>query len=250
MGRPPRSAACGSERSRGAILMNWGRAPTTLTSLVAGLIELRDRPHHVPLLVRRQLGIDGERERLLGGPHGHGAVLGFPAQRGEALLQVERDRVVDLGADLGPAEVLPEVVPPLRPDDVLVEDVAIARRHPRRPKAIGEARLLERRLVDAGVRLATSRPPVEVLELDEQDRGLHLVEAEVAADDEMVVLGLAAVDSQDLQALRQCGIVGHAHPRIAERAQVLAWEEGEAADVTDAAGPTAPRILSTDGLGR
>src|SRR5213595_1998043 len=249
-GRPLRSSNWSNERTRGATLMNWGRAPTTLTTLIVIAIELRDGAHDVVGLVSRQFGIDGKRERLPGGAKGLGAVLGFAAEIGETLLEVQRDGVVDLRTHPGLPEVLLEVVPARGPNHILIEDVAMAVQRARRSHVIADARLPERGRVVPGVFLTTGRPPVQMLELDEQDGGLQLVEPEVAADDEMVIPGLAAVDSQDFQALRQREIVGHAHARVAERAQVLRRKEGGAADVADPAGATRARIFRADGLRR
>src|SRR6266850_1924501 len=194
-GRPRSRVSCSKERTRGATLMNWGRAPTMLTSLSVIVVELRHGAHDVTRLVGSQFGIDRNREALPGRANGLRAMLGCVAEMGETRLEVKRHGVVDLRAHVGLAQVVFEIVPPLRPNDVLVEDVAIAGQRARSGHVIAEARLLKRRRVKAGVRLPTLGPPVQICELDEQDGGLELVEAEVAPHDEMVVPGLAAVDS-------------------------------------------------------
>ncbi len=53
-----------------------------------------------------------------------GEVSFFVAEMGEAGLQVEGQRVVDLAADLAVGEVLAEGIAAGGADDVLVEDVA------------------------------------------------------------------------------------------------------------------------------
>ena len=62
--------------------------------------ELADRADDVALLLVGQLGIHRQGERLARGRFGDGEVAGLVAERREAGLQVERDRVVDLGPDL------------------------------------------------------------------------------------------------------------------------------------------------------
>ncbi len=83
----------------------------------------------------------------------------------------------------------------------------------------------ERTVVERGVTLPGSAPVIEMLELDVQHRRLQLIDAEIATDEGMVVLGLAAVHPQDVHPLRQGGVVGDAHPGIAEGAQVLGRKE-------------------------
>ena len=58
-------------------------------------------------------------------------------ERGEALLQVKRNRVVDLRADPGLRQVRPQRIAPGDPDDVLVEDVVPVRRLGREADAAG-----------------------------------------------------------------------------------------------------------------
>ena len=51
----------------------------------------------------------------------------FVAEARQTRLQVQRQRVVNLAADLTVGEVLPQSVPPRRANDVLMEDMAGAR---------------------------------------------------------------------------------------------------------------------------
>src|SRR5262245_65001004 len=110
----------------GATLMNWGRAPTTLRSLNAIGVEGGHGVDDVFLLLRRQLGIDGDRHHFQRRTPRLLAVLRAIAELLEALLHVQRDRIVDLGPDAGAGQVAPEVVTPGRAQDVLMEDVAVA----------------------------------------------------------------------------------------------------------------------------
>ena len=87
-----------------------------------------------------------------------------------------------------------------------------------------------------------------MLQLDVEHRGLQLIDTEVAADERVVVLGLAAVHAQHVHALGERRIVGDAHAGIAEGAEVLGREERQAADVAEAAGAPLLRVRSADRL--
>src|SRR5690606_9260801 len=100
------------------------------------------------------------------------------------------------------------------------------------------------------VPLALLGPSVEIPELNAQDRGLQSVEPEIAADHGVVVLRLAAVNAQHPQLLGELGVVGDAHPPVAERAEVLAREERKAADIAEAAGAPPVRERRADRLRR
>ena len=108
----------------------------------------------------------------------------------------------------------------------------------------------ERRVVERRVALAARAPRIQVLQLDVQHRRLDLIDAEVAADERVVVLRLAAVHAQDVEPLGERRVVRHAHAGIAERAEILGGKERQAADVAEAAGALALRILRADGLRR
>ena len=94
-------------------------------------------------------------------------------------------------------------------DDELIVDVAVAEPNARvdfgregQATVTREAASLEQLDVTRGVFLASLRPVVEMRELHVEDSRLDRVEAEVAADQTMVVLGLRSVDAENLQALR------------------------------------------------
>jgi len=74
-----------------------------------------------------EFGVDREGEDFGGGALGVGEVAGLVAERLEGGLQVERDGVVDLAANLAGGEVVAESVAAGGADDVLVEDVGGAR---------------------------------------------------------------------------------------------------------------------------
>src|SRR4051812_44283611 len=70
------------------------------------LEEAGDRPDHVVDLVGRELREDGHGERLARRALADRKRAIAVPERGEALLAVERQRVVDLGADLPLLQVL------------------------------------------------------------------------------------------------------------------------------------------------
>ena len=151
--------------------------------------ELGEREGEEALLLRRELGEDRERERLCGGLLRLREVPDLASEVREALLKVERDRVVDRVADLSLGEaILQRVAAPLpHPDDELVEDVETAGRLAREgepPFVVRPAAEIEVKALDLlRVAPATFGPAVEVRELHVEDRGLEGVEAEVAADE-------------------------------------------------------------------
>ena len=113
----------------------------------------------------------------------------------------------------------------------------------RREAGGGESLVIER-----GVFLAAVGPAVEVFQLDVEDGRLQGVQAEVAADELVEVGRSRAVDAQELQPVVEGGVVGQDHAGVAEGAQVLGGEEGEAAHVADRAAAAA-LVLGADGLG-
>ena len=61
-------------------------------------VERRDRLHHLGLLRQGQFGIDGNGEGFVGGPFRFREVPRLVTQVPEALLQMERNRIVDFRA--------------------------------------------------------------------------------------------------------------------------------------------------------
>ena len=72
-------------------------------------------------------------------------------------------------------------------------------------------------------------------QLDSKHRRLKRVQSEVAADPLVKILRLRAVVAEQTDLVRKRRIVGRHQPGIAERAEVLARKEREAAD-----GPIVP----------
>jgi hypothetical protein len=70
------------------------------------LIEGPDGFNYSPLFIVAEFWVDRKGEDFFGGPFADGEVSLAIAKRGEAALEMEGDRVVDLTADLEVCEVL------------------------------------------------------------------------------------------------------------------------------------------------
>jgi len=141
-------------------------------------------------------------------------------------------------------------IAPLGADHVLIVDVPTARQRSRRPHRWRELRARERRRVALRVALPRRAPRLEVRQLDVEHGGLQLIDTEVAADEGVVVLRLAAMHAQDFHALGERCVCRDAHAGIAECAQVLGGKERQAADLAEAAGAAAAGVRGTDRLRR
>src|ERR1044071_2978902 len=100
----------------------------------------------------------------------------------------------------------------------------------------------------------TTRPPafapsLQMRQFDVQDRRLQRVDAEVPADVAVVVLRTHAVHAVVDEEVVQGVILDRDRAGVAERAEVLRWEEGEAGDRAENAGAHAVE-LGADRLGR
>ena len=89
---------------------------------------LADRTDDEPLLLVAELRIERQRERFTGGRFRVGKIARLVAQRLEAKLQVERDRVIDLRADLSRRQIFTQRVAKQsgHADDILIVDVEVA----------------------------------------------------------------------------------------------------------------------------
>ena len=159
-------------------------------------VEACDRIDDVLQLPLLEFRVDRQRQRLAGRLGRFRAVLGLVAEVGKAFLHMQRHGVIDLRADALLAKVGTELVPIRDPDHILIVDVAVARTSGRCDDLSG-AGLGERLVIISRVPLPGPVPILEVGELHVQHRGLDFVDAEVAPDDRVVVLGLTAVHAKD-----------------------------------------------------
>ena len=167
----------------------------------------------------------------------------------ETWLQMQRHRIVNLRPDARLLQVLPQRIAPLRAEHVLVVDVPRAGTCRRRAHGGAEVRTPEALLVEGGVLRARGAPAIQVRQLHVEHRGLQLIDTEVAADERVVVLRFPAVHAQHGEPLGERRIVGDTRAGIAEGAEVLGREEGQAADIAETAGARAVRVRRADRLG-
>src|SRR5690349_14594878 len=111
---------------------------------------------------------------------------------------MQRDGIVDLRANAHPAEVCTQCVALRDANDVLVVDVPSVRYRVRRPDDFSQVLMIELSVIVRGVALAPIGPLVKIAKLDQQDRGLNLIQAKIAADDGVVILGVASMRAQNL----------------------------------------------------
>jgi hypothetical protein len=125
--------------------------------------------------------------------------------------------------------------------------VPAARSRDRRDNAVTESGASKRGIVVGRVALPALGPAVQVFQLDAQHRRLQFVDPEIAADERMKILRLAAVHAQHPHVLGELRVIDRAQSRIAEGAEILARKEREAADVADRADAHAA-VLGADRL--
>ena len=131
-----------------------------------------------------------------------GEVALLVAEIGQAGLQVQWNRVVDLAADLAVGEVLTELVAAWSTDDVLVEDVACARVGEGKDDALfhsrgGEIGVAEELVVTDGVVATLLVPLGKIAKFDLEDSGLQAVEAGVPADLFVIVAAAHSVGAEN-----------------------------------------------------
>ena len=138
------------------------------------LEKLADAAHHRALLIGCQLGENRQGECLVGSLFGDWQSSFAASDVAEALLQVERDWIVDLAGNTSFAEVGPQrvAVAFTHADHILVPDVAstgFVGRHDNLPV---EASASEEFCIRGSVGLPLAGPGVEVRQFHPQDRGL------------------------------------------------------------------------------
>src|SRR5947209_2206680 len=115
-------------------------------------------------------------------------------QVSEAFLHMQGHRVIDLGAHAIRGEMLTQQIAVAGANDVLIVDVTRPGPGHRRLYRPAEVGTLEHRIVEARVALPGGAPGIQLLELDVEDSRLDLIQPEVAADQRVEILGLAAMD--------------------------------------------------------
>src|SRR5690348_12419158 len=104
-------------------------------------------------------------------------------------------------------------------------------------------------IVKLGVTLASRGPAIQMRQLRRDHGSVDGIEAEIAADNLVIVLRLGPMPAQYPQLIGASGVLGDDHPPVAGRAQVFRREKREASIVADRAGAAA-LVLGADGLRR
>src|SRR5262245_23385073 len=163
------------------------------------------------------------------------------AERREARLQVERDRVVDLARDAARRQMAPQRLPPRDADHVLVEDVRRARGDGRERHLVLQARGAEELVVVSRAGAAGGVPALDVLELDGEDGCLDRVESAVEPDLEVLVATLSSVGPQAAHPRRQRIVPGDHQPGVSDGPEVLGRVEAQTGEVAVADAPAVAR---------
>jgi hypothetical protein len=153
-----------------------------------------------------QFRVDGQGQRLRGRRLAAREISHPVTPIGETLLQVQRDRVVDLAPDVALLEVGHQLITPGNADDELVVDV------PPIAGVMGQydagasiqatcvfadkTGCAEEAAIRRRVALARRGPPVQVLQFDAQYGCLERVQAEIAADYFVVVFRASPMAAQ------------------------------------------------------
>ena len=201
-----------------------------------------NRADDVALFGVGELGIDRQGEGLAGRRFGLRKIARLVAQRGEAGLQVERDRIVDLGADLPRRQMVAKRIAERRgnADDELVVDMEVARPLDRQADHRLQAVRDEQAAVASRNLPAQAGPGVKVAELHPEHGRLERVEPGVETDLMVMVLRLHAMHAEPGHPAGQLRVVGRDHAPIAEAAQVLGRVEAERGHVAERHRPASP----------
>src|SRR6185437_5258512 len=134
-------------------LLGWG---------LCGRVEALDCTGHMVDLRPGELRENGQRQYLASGTLRLGQLAGPVGQVREALLQVQRNRVIDLCPDTCRRQVLPQLIAAVRADHVLVPDVPPTCDRDGRNDGPGSRACLQPLRVLPGMRVSCVAPFVEV----------------------------------------------------------------------------------------
>src|SRR5579863_1543763 len=138
--------------------------------------------------------------------------------------------IIDLASDLRLPECSHHPVPVRNADHVLVEDAYAIRIDPR----CYDISIREVAIIDRGILSTRIGPSVKIGEFDEKDGGLDGIKSEVPADEFVVVLRFRAVNAQRHEAVAKTWVVCDDHSTVTCATKVLAGEEAETAQVSNA----------------
>src|SRR5882724_2414516 len=116
---------------------------------------------------------------------------------------MQRDGIIDFRADARLRQKSTQGISIGDADDVLVVDMPHAWHRLRQSDCPREPGPIKGRIVESGVPPARGAPRIEMRQFYVQNGGLNLIESEVAADERVMILRLAAVNAQNREPLGQ-----------------------------------------------
>src|ERR1035437_6117124 len=207
------------------------------------------------LFVLAQLGEDGQGQDLSRRSLGLGEAALAVAEALQRRLQMERDGVVNLRADLALGQKSAQPVAAGGADNILMPDVMRAANLLRKDDAVDgigagfdQSSGAKERMIALSHGAAELIPAVDVAGLDGEDDALETVHARVPAHLVVVVAAAHSVLAQHAGALGQFVGIGGDHPRVARGAEVLGGIEAKGRGIAQGAG-LHPLIICTPGLG-
>ena len=192
--------------------------------------------------------VDGQGQRLCRGLLGMGKLPRLVAKIGKALLQMQRQGIINFRTHTVIRQVLFQTVTILAANDELVVYVPVHDLYRQRQSSFLQAGRLEKASVDPRVFLSGRRPGVEMTELGQHHCGLDSIETKIAADELVKIFGLGTVVAQNLQPFRPIRILADNKAAVPGPAEILGRKEGERPVVADGAS-TVSLVFGADGLG-
>jgi hypothetical protein len=139
-----------------------------------------------------------------------------------AILKVEGEGVINIGADTVVLERCAKLIPVWDPNDILIEYMAILMVGSRQGNTeTVTIHVLKESIVLNGILSSLLRPTVKIPQFDPQNGRLKGIEATIQADVAMVVFGTASVDPEDPDLVSKTGVPGNHHSSITKGSEVL-----------------------------
>src|SRR5450631_3924755 len=174
-------------------------------------VEIGNVVDYVLQLRVLELRIDGQCDGVLGGTLRFGKLSASVAEVRKALLQMQRHRIVDLRPHPCCHQMLAQRIAIADPQHVLVVNMAARDDACWSLHGTPEISARKCRVIEGGVSLPGRGPAIKIGELHVEHGGLQLIDAEITADQWVVILGLAAMYAQDVELLTKRPIVRDAH---------------------------------------
>ena len=141
-------------------------------------VKISDLPNHELLLFWSQFRVHRKGEDLCGGQLGVGKTSFMVAEMSKTRLQVQGERVIDLGLDSPFPQIAPEIVSLLDPDHIVIEDMAFAAAQRRKADDLlsNQTRFREKLLIAACAFYSLFTPLIHMAQLNHQHGGLNHIQ--------------------------------------------------------------------------